>query len=54
MKMKNDNLQHLIDCIDRIADDPDLPEYLIKDAKTVQYTVGSALSRLNHLVSIAD
>jgi tRNA A37 threonylcarbamoyladenosine dehydratase len=52
--MKNDNLKYLIDCIDRIADDPDLPEYLIRDAKTVQYVVGSALSRLNHLVYVAD
>ena len=52
--MKRDNLKYLIDCIDRIADDPDLPEYLVKDAKTVQSVVGSALSRLNHLVYIAD
>ena len=54
MKMKNDNLKYLIDCIDRIADDPDLPEYLVRDAKTVQSVVGSALSRLGHLVHAPD
>ena len=53
-QMKKDNLKYLIDCIDRIADDPDLPEYLVKDAKTVQSVVGSALSRLGHLVHAPD